>query len=197
MERELPAKATPPYSSIAPWWLKAALPGTGRMCGSVSGCDLVQRIDQLIAGWCLCGIAWAVLQFLPVVEEEASVVGAEGKSGDGAAASPERTAEVVPPGLAEVEAVLQGGTCDCSVSCVDGLQSSGIHGMQAPIRARCEDRSSEGELVRAGSGCTRPSVRPDSSARRSCRRHSCRVQGRMAVLWPGMKPIAASLSRAG
>src|SRR5437868_7361025 len=64
-----------------------------------------------------------MLQLLPIEEEEPSIVGPEAEPGDGAAASSEWTAEVVPPCLAEVEAVGQGGTGDCSVSCVDGLRT--------------------------------------------------------------------------
>src|ERR1700753_533415 len=83
----------------------------------------VDDVDQVVDGGCLRWIAWAVLLLLPVVEEKASVVRAEGKTCYGAAASSERAAEVVPPGLTEVEAVMQGGTSERSVSRVDRLET--------------------------------------------------------------------------
>ncbi len=64
-----------------------------------------------------------MLEFLPVVKEEASVVGAKGEACDGAAASAERAAVVVPPGLAEVEAVCQRWAGYGSESTVDRLEA--------------------------------------------------------------------------
>src|SRR5277367_6630324 len=84
---------------------------------------MIQVIDQCIDGRGLCRIAGAVLQFLSVVEEEPAVVGPEGEPGNCATASSERTAEVVPPGLAKVEAVLQGRSCNCPVARVGGLET--------------------------------------------------------------------------
>src|ERR1700679_1710835 len=92
----------------------------------IIGTEVIQCIDELIDGRGFCRIAGAVLQLLSVIEEPATVVGAKRESGDCAAASTKRTAEVVPPGLTKVVAVRQGWTCDCSEASVDGLQAQRI-----------------------------------------------------------------------
>ena len=63
-----------------------------------------------------------MLQFLSVIEEESPVVGPKGEPGNCTAATPKGTAKVIPPGLAKVKAVCQRGTCDGSVSRVNGVQ---------------------------------------------------------------------------
>src|SRR5579883_2145705 len=69
--------------------------------------DAIQVVDELVDRRSLVGAAWVALRLLTVVEEEPSLMCTDGIAGDGAGAAPERAAEVVPPRLAEVEAVVQ------------------------------------------------------------------------------------------
>jgi hypothetical protein len=57
----------------------------------------IQRIDQLIDLRRLRWVTRTMLQLLPVIEEEASMMGAQGVAGDEIAASALRAAKVVPP----------------------------------------------------------------------------------------------------
>src|SRR5947208_8384762 len=63
-----------------------------------------------------------MLKLFAGVEEEPTIVGASGEASDKAGAAAKRTAEVVPPCLAEVEAVGERGAGDGSITCVDGLE---------------------------------------------------------------------------
>ena len=90
--------------------------------------DAVCLIKQLILGLSFGEDSGAVLEFVAVVEEEAAVVGAEGISGDDAGAATEGAAEVVPPGLAEVVAIGEGGAGDGADAGVDGFQVEGLVG---------------------------------------------------------------------
>ena len=96
--------------------------------GGIGGFDVIDGIDELILGGGFGEDSGAMLEFVAVVEEEASVVGAEGVSGDGAGTATEGSAEVVPPGLAEVVAIGEGGAGDGSDAGVDGFEVEGLIG---------------------------------------------------------------------
>ena len=99
----------------------------GRMMGA-SADESIELVDERVDLGRLCRISWAVLQLLPVVEKEAAVVSAVGESADEAAAAAKRTAEVVPPGLAEVEAIGQRRSRNRPIASVDRLQRQRLVG---------------------------------------------------------------------
>jgi hypothetical protein len=73
-------------------------------------------------------VLMAVLERLAAVDKEAAGGGAGGDAGDEAGAAAEGTAEVVPPGLAEVVAVGEGGAYDDAGPGVDPLEGGGVVG---------------------------------------------------------------------
>ncbi len=108
--------------------LKGALAGVGCLLGrngnvGATRLDTIQLIDQLIHLGRLGWVAGAVLQLFASVEEETTVVSACGEAGDCIRAPALGASEVIPPCLAEVEAVIEGWSGDGSVARIGGFES--------------------------------------------------------------------------
>ena len=156
----------------------------------------VKRVFELSDGGGVRWIAGAMLHLLPVVEEEPAMVSAQGESGDGAAASTQRAAKVVPPCLTEVEAVRKGRTCNRSIARIDRFQRQRLIGN----RFVCQF------VVKIGHQAVRFGQQACAVVILSVGQLLCLSELAQALLpgpWPngdalsGIRPIAASRSSAG